>query len=107
MCVCLAYLFAIGCLQRVACVCKDHPGGFIYRCKYIYIAYIDVNIYIFPRSKKKIENSQRGAAGDVNPGGVTGAYETASRFKTSARRAGCSVTVKRREDEPGSCIGTS
>lgn len=28
MCVFLAYLLSIGCLQWVACVCKDHPGGY-------------------------------------------------------------------------------
>lgn len=28
MCVSLAYLLTIGCLRRVARVCKDHPGGY-------------------------------------------------------------------------------
>lgn len=26
----LPYLLPIGCLQWVACVCKDHPGGYMF-----------------------------------------------------------------------------
>lgn len=81
MCVCmwvsLAYLLTIGCLRRVARVCKDHLGGYRW-------------ILLPPPLKKRKKKKRKGkiapmrATIETKSERGSGAYQIASRFITSA-----------------------
>lgn len=71
MCVSLAYLLTIGCLRRVARVCKDHPGGYRW-------------ILLPPPQKKGKKIAPMRATIETKSERGSGAYQIPSRFITSA-----------------------
>lgn len=83
MCVVLAYLLTIGCLQRVACVRKDHPGG--YRLYFFY----------FPQNKNRNDEPLQRR----NPSGVRSLWDNQS-VQNIRILTGRLTVIK-----PRSCIG--